>query len=170
MYEDKSSEIDIEFDEDDEDTLKDRYLTFKVKDEDYGIEIIRVKEIVGIQKITPVPEMPSYIKGVINLRGNVINVVDIRLRFGMVEKEYDERTCIIIIQVGDIEVGMIVDNVSEVCVIPEEDIKKNTSLNKSNKSTFIKGLGKLDDKIKMLLDVERLLTEKEFEELSNNEV
>lgn len=156
-------EIDIEFDDDDEDTLKDRFLTFKVKNEDYGIEIVRVKEIVGIQEITPVPEMPSYIKGVINLRGNVINVVDIRLRFNMEEKEYDERTCIIIIQVEDVEVGMIVDNVSEVCVIPEEDIKKNTNLSKNSKSTFIKGLGKLNDKIKMIIDVEKLLTEEELE-------
>ena len=166
MTDNTGTEIDIEFDEDDEDTLKDRFLTFKVKEEDYGIEIVRVKEIVGIQEMTPVPEMPSYIKGVINLRGNVINVVDIRLRFGMEEKDYDERTCIIIIQVEDVEVGMIVDNVNEVCVIPDEDIKKNTNLNKSSKSTFIKGLGKLDDKIKMIIDVEKLLTEEELEEIS----
>ena len=163
MTRNSGTEIDIEFDED---TLKDRFLTFKVKEEDYGIEIVRVKEIVGIQEITPVPEMPSYIKGVINLRGNVINVVDIRLRFGMEEKEYDERTCIIIIQVEDVEVGMIVDNVNEVCVIPDEDIKKNTNLNKTSKSTFIKGLGKLDEKIKMIIDVEKLLTEEELEEIS----
>ncbi len=167
MTNNTGTEIDIEFDEeDDEDTLKDRFLTFKVKNEDYGIEIGKIKEIIGIQDITPVPEMPKYIKGVINLRGNVINVVDIRLRFGMEEKEYDERTCIIIIQVEDIEVGMIVDNVNEVCVIPEEDIKKNTSLNKTSKSSFIRGLGKLDDKIKMILDVERLLSEEELQELS----
>ena len=166
MTENNGSDIDIEYDEDDEDTLKDRFLTFKVKNEDYGIEIVQVKEIVGIQDITPVPEMPSYIKGVINLRGNVINVVDIRLRFDMPEKEYDERTCIIIIQVSDIEVGMIVDNVSEVCVIPEVDIKKNTNLSKTSKSTFIKGLGKLDEKIKMILDVEKLLTEEELEGIS----
>ena len=162
-------EIDDEFDEDEEDTLKDRYLTFKVKNEDYGIEIVRVQEIVGIQDITPVPEMPNYIKGVINLRGNVINVVDIRLRFGMVEKEYDERTCIIIIQVEDVELGVIVDNVNEVCVIPEEDIKKSSKLgSKNSKGSFIKGLGKLDDKIKMILDVEKLLSEEELEELSSN--
>ncbi len=161
-------EIDDEFDEDEEDTLKDRYLTFKVKNEDYGIEIARVQEIVGIQDITPVPEMPDYIRGVINLRGNVINVVDIRLRFGMEEKTYDERTCIIIIQVENVEVGVIVDNVNEVCVIPEEDIKKNSKLGKGEKGSFIKGLGKLDDKIKMILDVEKLLTEEELGELSLN--
>ncbi len=161
-------EIDDEFDEDEEDTLKDRYLTFKVKKEDYGIEIARVQEIVGIQDITPVPEMPNYIRGVINLRGNVINVVDIRLRFGMEEKTYDERTCIIIIQVENVEVGVIVDNVNEVCVIPEEDIKKNSKLGKSEKGSFIKGLGKLDDKIKMILDVEKLLTEEELDGLSLN--
>ena len=165
MTENNGTDLDIEYDEDDEDTLKDRFLTFKVMNEDYGIEIVRVKEIVGIQDITPVPEMPSYIKGVINLRGNVINVVDIRLRFNMQEKEYDERTCIIIIQVDDIEVGMIVDNVSEVCVIPEEDIKKNTSLNKTSGNSFIKGLGKLDGKIKMILDVEKLLSEDELERI-----
>ena len=165
MYDD---EIDDEFDDEEEDTLKDRYLTFKVKKEDYGIEIVSVKEIVGIQEITPVPEMPNYIRGVINLRGNVINVVDIRLRFGMEEKEYDERTCIIIIQVDVIEIGIIVDNVNEVCVIPEEDIKKSSKLGKGDKGSFIKGLGKLNDKIKMILDVEKLLTEEELEELSLN--
>lgn len=98
----------------DDSSLKDKYLTFKVHDEDYGIEIRYVIEIIGIQKITQIPDMPSFIKGVINLRGRVIPLIDIRLRFNLEEIEYGNRTCIVVVAVGDAYFGLIVDTVSEV--------------------------------------------------------
>ncbi len=95
-------------DEEDDDTQKDKYLTFRLDVEDYGIEILHVKEIISIQKITDVPDLPDFVKGVINLRGQVIPTIDLRLRFGISPKEYDERTCIIITHMNDIPVGVIV--------------------------------------------------------------
>ena len=105
--------------EEDEDTQEDKFLTFVLNREEYGIEIRHVTEIIGIQSITEVPDMPHYIKGVINLRGKVIPVMDVRLRFGVAEREYDDRTCIIVINIEEQSVGMIVDRVSEVLDIPK---------------------------------------------------
>lgn len=153
-------------DEDDDDTQKDRYLTFRILNEEYGIEIMYVNEIIGMYKITPVPEMPSYVKGVINLRGKVIPVIDVRLRFGMNQKEYDERTCIIVVNMEYLEVGLIVDTVNEVVQIPEEDIEKPSRLSQSRKSLFIKGLGKIGENVKILLDVNKLLHSDDIEQIA----
>jgi len=145
------------FDEDDEDTQKDKYLTFTVGSEDYGIEIAHVTEIIGTQKITDVPDMPGYIKGVINLRGKVIPVMDVRLRFRMPEREHDDRTCIVVVNVHGTPVGLVVDTVREVADIPENQIELPPEVSQSSSQHYIRGLGKIGDEVKILLDVERLV-------------
>lgn len=147
------------FDDENEDTQKDRYLTFHVGDEDYGIAIEYVTEIVGMHRITEVPDMPQFVKGVINLRGQVIPVIDIRARFGMEERDYDDRTCTIVILVNGTNVGLIVDTVSEVRDIPEENVSPPPSIATGESSQYIMGLGKVGEEVKILLDVDKLLFE-----------
>ena len=143
--------------EEDEDTQEDKFLTFVLNGEEYGIEIRHVTEIIGIQNITEVPDMPNYIKGVINLRGKVIPVMDVRLRFNLEEREYDDRTCIIVINIEEQSVGMIVDRVSEVLDIPKSDVEPPPKVKKGESSRFIKGMGKVDERVKILLDEYQLL-------------
>jgi purine-binding chemotaxis protein CheW len=145
------------YDDDDEDTQKDKYLTFTVGKEDYGIEISHVTEIIGIQKITDVPDMPQYIKGVINLRGKVIPVMDVRLRFRMPEREYDDRTCTVVVSVNGAPVGLVVDTVKEVIDIPENQIELPPEVAESSTQRYIKGLGKIGEDVKILLDIEKLV-------------
>lgn len=145
------------YDDDDEDTQKDKFLTFAVGKEDYGIEIYHVTEIIGIQDITEVPDMPEYVKGVINLRGKVIPVMDVRLRFKIQEREYDDRTCIVVVEMNGAAVGLVVDTVREVSNIPESQIEPPPNVSEGNKQLFIKGLGKIGDNVKILLDVSKLL-------------
>ena len=145
------------YDDDDEDTQKDKYLTFTVGKEDYGIEISHVTEIIGIQKITDVPDMPAYIKGVINLRGKVIPVMDVRLRFRMPEREYDDRTCTVVVSVNGTPVGLVVDTVKEVIDIPENQIELPPEVAESSTQRYIKGLGKIGEDVKILLDIEKLV-------------
>jgi len=158
-----AKEIDLDDDlyDDDEDTQKDKFLTFHIAGEDYGIEIAHVLEIIGIQKITEVPDMPAFVKGVINLRGNVIPVMDVRLRFKLEERTYDERTCIIVIEVNETSVGLVVDQVNEVANIPENQIEPIPQTGKSTSSRFIQGMGKINDEVKILLRVEQLLLDEE---------
>lgn len=143
--------------EEDEDTQEDKFLTFVLNGEEYGIEIRHVTEIIGIQNITAVPDMPHYIKGVINLRGKVIPVMDVRLRFGVEEREYDDRTCIIVINIEEQSVGMIVDRVSEVLDIPKSEVEPPPKVKKGESSRFIKGMGKVDERVKILLNEYQLL-------------
>ena len=145
------------FDEDDEDTQKGKYLTFTVGREDYGIEIHHVTEIVGIQKITDVPDMPGYIKGVINLRGKVIPVMDVRLRFRMPEREYDDRTCIVVVNITGAAVGLVVDTVKEVANIPDSQIELPPEVAEASSQSYVSGLGKIGEDIKILLDVAQLV-------------
>ncbi len=140
-----------------EDTQKDKYLTFHLAGEDYGIEIRYVIEIIGIQKITDVPDMPSFIRGVINLRGKVIPVMDVRARFGLDARDYDDRTCIIVVNVDTTEVGLVVDEVSEVADIPESQVEPAPRTNKDIDGSYIQGMGKIGKQVKILLDVHRLL-------------
>ncbi len=140
-----------------EDTQKDKYLTFHLAGEDYGIEICYVIEIIGIQSITDVPDMPSFIRGVINLRGKVIPVMDVRARFGLPARDYDERTCIIVIDVDSTEVGLVVDEVSEVADIPESQVEPAPRTSRNTESSFIQGMGKMNNKVKILLDAHKLL-------------
>ena len=144
------------FDED-EDTLKDKYLTFYLAGEDYGLDIAYVTEIIGIQKITDVPDMPAFIKGVINLRGKVIPVMDVRLRFNMESREYDERTCIIVVDIKQTTVGLVVDEVSEVVDIPEEQVEPPPKSRHGSTSRYLKGMGKAGEDVKILLNAEKLL-------------
>ncbi|PIE23081.1 MAG: chemotaxis protein CheW [Planctomycetota bacterium] len=151
-------EITDEFDgELDEDAQKNQFLTFQLGTESYGIAICHVLEIVTIQKITGVPDMPPYIKGVINLRGQVIPVMDVRLRFNMEFREYDDRTCVVVVQQQGHVVGLVVDTVAEVNTIPEENIAPPPRSGRGGSDRFFEGLGKIDEQIKILLDVERLL-------------
>ncbi len=150
----------------DEDTQKDRFLTFALDSETYGIEIRNVMEIIGIQAITEIPELPDYIKGIINLRGKIIPVMDVRLRFKKEPKEYNDRTCVIVININEMSIGLIVDSVSEVLTIPEQDITVPPNLN-NLKTRYIKNIGKVGSDVKLLLDCEKLLTEDELNEIGN---
>ncbi|MDD4456688.1 MAG: chemotaxis protein CheW [Syntrophotalea acetylenica] len=138
-----------------EDTLHGKFLVFKVGNEDFGIEIRHVTEIVGIQKINEVPDLPGYMKGVINLRGKVIPVMDIRSRFGMVGREYDERTCIIVVHVESGTAGLIIDQVKEVTEIADGQIEPPPA-GAGRSGQYVQGLGKVNDEVKILLDVQRL--------------
>ncbi|QOX64881.1 purine-binding chemotaxis protein CheW [Anoxybacterium hadale] len=150
-----------------EDTQKNRFLTFAVGKEIYGIEIMHVTEIIGIQSITAVPELPDYLKGIINLRGKIIPVMDVRLRFKKEPKKYDDRTCVIVIDVESSPIGLIVDNVAEVLTIPETDIVEPPKLNNGfSSSNFVNRIGKTGNEVKLLLDCRKLLSEKESAELN----
>jgi purine-binding chemotaxis protein CheW len=153
--------------EQEEDTQKGKFLTFSLENEFYGIEIMYVTEIIGIQAVTEVPELPGYIKGIINLRGKIIPVMDVRLRFRKEPREYNDRTCIIVIDIKGISVGLIVDNVSEVLSISEENIVPPPELSKGFNNRYIKGIGKVDKDVKLLLDCEKLLNDDEAESLGN---
>ena len=142
-----------------------KFLTFNIGKEEYGIEIQNVMQILGMQKITELPEMPSFVQGVINLRGKVIPVIDVRLRFGFEKREFDDRTCIIVIDINDISVGLIVDQVKEVIGIPFANIEPPPSINKSAESRYIKGLGKFGDSVKIMLDTQKLLFDEELEQV-----
>ncbi len=148
-----------------EDTQKGKYLTFHLADEDYGIEIRFVTEIIGIQKITEVPDMPDFVKGVINLRGKVIPVMDIRTRFMMPPLEYNDRTCIIVVNVHGTAVGLVVDEVSEVADIPGNQIEPPPRSNRAQSSRYIQGMGKIGDDVKILLDVNHLIYEEEIQQM-----
>jgi purine-binding chemotaxis protein CheW len=151
-----------------EDTQEGKYLTFTLGDEEYGIEIRNVTEIIGIQNITDLPDTPDFVKGVINLRGKVIPVIDVRLRFKLKEREYNDRTCIIVVNINNKSVGLIVDTVSEVIDIPKTNIEPAPRLNNKSGSRYIQGLGKVEDKVKILLDTRRLLFEEEMEQISDS--
>lgn len=153
-----------QFNEMEEDTQKDKFLIFTLGQDFYGIDIKSVTEITGIQKITPVPELPSYVRGVINLRGKIIPIVDVRMRFKMEPLTYDERTCIIIAEISSFSVGLIVDTVHEVSIIKEDEIVLPPEFTGDN-SRFIKGIGRCDGEVKLILDCERLLNDEEVETL-----
>jgi len=153
-----------------EDTQKGRFLTFKLGDEVFGLEIKYVTEIVGIQPITNIPEVPNYVKGIINLRGKVISVIDVRIKFKKEPVDYDERTCIIVIDIDDMSIGLIVDEVSEVLTIKDEDIVPPPSYKTGFENEYIKGVGKYKDGVKLLLDSNKLLTNKEKEDIKDIEL
>ena len=143
-----------------------KYLTFKLADEEYGLEILKVREINGLMDITAVPRMPVYMKGVINLRGKVIPVVDLRLKFALVEAEHTEQTCIIVVDVGR-EIGIIVDTVSEVLDITGDNIEPPPSMGESMDTSFILGMGKVGDTVKILLDIDEVLSSDDVVQLAS---
>ena len=140
-------------------TLKNQFLTFVIEGEDYGVEIVYVKEIIKMQSITKVPEMPSFIEGIINLRGELIGVLDVRTRFGKPTKEHDEETCIIIMSYGEYTLGIIVDAVQETAIIDEKNIAPPPSAKLSFSNQFVRNIGKVGDQVKLLLDIERFLAQ-----------
>jgi len=154
------SDIDlfIEDDEDD-DNQSNKYLMFNLGSEEYGIDITRITAIEELPQITTIPDMPNFVKGVINLRGKVIPAVDLRLRFGIEEREYDDRTCIVIVSVDESTIGLIVDIVSEVHEIEKNDIGPPPSFkNLSGKEQYIAGLAKKGEEVKIILDVEKIIS------------
>jgi len=139
-----------------------KYLTFTLAEEEYGIGILKIKEIIGMMSFTTVPRTPAYVKGVINLRGKVIPVVDLRLRFGMPAIEYTDRTCIIMVEIkardGVVLIGIVVDSVSEVLNIKAEDIEDTPAFGTHLDTSFILGMARIEKSVKILLDVDRLLS------------
>ena len=138
-----------------------KYLTFKLAGEDYGLEILKVREIIGILDITAVPQMPHFVKGVVNLRGKVIPVIDLRLKFRMDPEEYTDETCIIVVDVGTM-MGIIVDTVQEVLDIEGSQIEQAPPLGASVDTSYILGMGKVRDSVKILLNVDRVLSPDEI--------
>lgn len=153
-------------DDDEEDSMKNRYLTFRVGGEDYGIEIVYVTEIVGMQNITEVPDMPEFVKGVINLRGQVIPVIDVRICFKLESREYDDRTCVIVVNIGKNAIGLIVDTVNEVINISEDQVSLPPKMHDTASGRYIQGLGKVGEQVKILLDVQKLLMGDDLEKIA----
>jgi len=147
-----------------------KYLTFTLAAEDYGIGILKIKEIIGMLPITSVPQTPEFVKGVINLRGKVIPVMDLRLRFGMTSIDYTERTCIIVVEIagtsGTILVGIVVDAVSEVLNIKSGDIEKTPTFGAKLNTDYILGMAKMEGGVKILLDIDEVLSSDELSLLS----
>ncbi|MCH5256403.1 MAG: chemotaxis protein CheW [Lachnospiraceae bacterium] len=144
------------------DAQKGKYMTFKSGNEYFGLEIQYVNEIIQLQAITAIPETEDYIKGLINLRGKVIPVVDVRLRFKQEPFEYNDRTCIIVINIKSMMVGLIVEKIAEVVEIKDENILPPPTIGRSDKSghnKYVYGIGKVGDTVKLLLDPDKLLND-----------
>lgn len=142
----------------DEDSERNKYLIFQTNDEFYGISVTYITEIIEIQKFTEVPDTPEYVRGLINLRGNVIPVIDIRILFRMERRDYDDRTCIIVMNLDGKDVGLIVDTVSEIVEILPDNIAPPPQFNRLDvKNRYIRGLGKVGKDVRIILDVNELL-------------
>jgi len=143
-----------------------KYLTFRLGPEEFGVRVDKVREIMGVQEITSVPQTPDYLKGVINLRGKVIPVVDLRLKFGLAAIEYTQRTCIIVVQVrgevSTIQLGLVVDTVSEVLNLAGADIENTPDFGSQLSTPFILGMAKAKGKVKILLDIDRVVSAQEM--------
>lgn len=143
-----------------------KYLTFTLDEEEYGIGILKVKEIIGMMPITSVPRTPEFVKGVINLRGKVIPVIDLRLKFDMGEISYTERTCIIVVEIdskeGTVLIGIVVDSVSEVLNIQESEIEETPAFGTSLNTEYILGMAKIQGGVKILLNIDKVLSSEEI--------
>jgi purine-binding chemotaxis protein CheW len=150
-----------------------KYLTFTLEEEEYGIGILKVKEIIGMMPITSVPRTPQFVKGVINLRGKVIPVVDLRLKFDMGEIPYTDRTCIIVVEIDSnndtVLIGIVVDSVSEVLNIQEEDIEETPTFGTRLNTEYILGMAKIQKGVKILLNIDMVLSSEEILELKKAE-
>ncbi len=140
-----------------------QYVTFEIGEEIYGVHVLNVRDIIGMTHITHVPNTPSFMKGVINLRGSVVPVIDLRLKFNMEEKEYDNFTVIMIVEVKERKVGMIVDAVSDVMAIPVSSIQDTPHFSAKIETNFIEGIGQKDDQLIIMLNVEKILSVDEIE-------
>ncbi|NVM21191.1 MAG: purine-binding chemotaxis protein CheW [Desulfobacterales bacterium] len=151
-----------------------KYLTFALADEEYGIGILKVKEIIGMMTITTVPQTPEFVKGVINLRGKVIPVGDLRLRFGIEASDYTERTCIIVVELegtgdgaGVVQIGIVVDSVSEVLSIKGDEIEDTPTFGTEYNTDYILGMAKIEGGVRILLDIDQVLNAQELAALEN---
>ncbi|OFZ54180.1 MAG: chemotaxis protein CheW [Bdellovibrionales bacterium RIFOXYC1_FULL_54_43] len=146
-----------------------KYLTFRLAAEEYGLEILKVQEIIGIMNVTRVPKMPAFVRGIINLRGKLIPVIDMRAKFGMPHQDDTLKTCIIVVQVVlntiKITMGVIVDNVSEVLNIQENQIEAPPAFGAGIDTEFMLGMGKVGNKVVILLDIDRVLTGSEASQI-----
>lgn len=143
-----------------------QFMTFKSGSECYGIELKYVNEIMGIQPITEIPEVEDYIKGLINLRGKIVPVIDVRIRFKQAPFEYNDRTCIIIVDVKNTVIGLIVETIADVVTIKDEDIEPPPALSSGKlKNKYVYGLGKTGDSVKLLLDPEKLIKDEDLQVL-----
>jgi len=147
-----------------------KYLTFALGNEEYGLEILKVREIIGFMDITAVPQMPGYVKGVINLRGQVIPVIGLRAKFGMPSEDVTEQTCIIVVEIMQqgrkFSTGIVVDHVSEVLDIAGESIEDAPQFGSSVNTDFILGMGKIGETVKILLDIDRVLATVNIESIA----
>ncbi len=152
-----------------EEAIAGKYLTFKLVDEDYGISLLKVREIIGMMPITSVPRTPEFVKGVINLRGKVIPVTDLRLRFGMPESGYNDRTCIIVVEIqgtdSTIQMGIVVDAVTEVLPVRAEEIEPAPEFGANVDTRYIMGMANMEGQVKILLDIDRVLTAEQIAKL-----
>ena len=143
-----------------------KYLTFTLEKEEYGIGILKVKEIIGMMPITSVPRTPEFVKGVINLRGKVIPVIDLRLKFTMESIPYTDRTCVIVVEIDSeaetVLIGIVVDAVSEVLSITEEEIEESPSFGTKLNTDYILGMAKMEGGVKILLDIDKVLSTEEI--------
>lgn len=143
-----------------------KFLTFSMADEEYGIGILKIKEIIGMMPVTTVPQTPEFVKGVINLRGKVIPVIDLRLRFGMEAIDYTERTCIIVVEIestaGTVQIGVVVDAVSEVLNVNAEDVEETPTFGAKLNTDYILGMAKMEGGVKILLDIDKVLSSDEL--------
>ena len=149
-----------------------KYLTFALGKEQYGLEILKVREIIGYMEITAVPQTPQYVKGVINLRGQVIPVIELRAKFSMNSADVTEQTCVIVVEVEagnnrTFSTGLIVDNVEEVLDIAGQDIEEAPQFGSSVDTSFILGMGKIQDTVKILLDIDKVLAGDDFSDLAS---
>jgi purine-binding chemotaxis protein CheW len=152
--------------ETDDEVQENKFLMCRIGSEDYGIDIRHVTDIIELQKITEVPDMPNYVKGVINLRGQVIPIIDLRLRFGMEQREYDDRTVIAVVKIDELSIGFIVDTATEVQEIPDADIEEAPSFKGNEaRNRFVAGLGKVGEDVKIILDVSKLVVHEEMLEV-----
>src|SRR5262245_4292020 len=152
-------------------TTSGKYLTFQLGSESYGVSVLKVREIIRVLDITPVPQMPPYVKGVINLRGKVVPIVDLRVKFALAQAEASERTCIVVVQVKTISgslafMGFIVDGVEEVVNFSANDIEKTPDFGSKLDTDYILGMAKIRGKVKTLLDIDRVLTSETLEQLT----
>ena len=142
-----------------------KFLTFFLAEEEYGLEILKVQEIIGMLAVTPVPRTPEYIRGVINLRGKVIPVMDLRVRFAMPPKAQTEETCIIVVETRGVRMGIVVDKVSEVLDIATEAIEEPPVFGASVRTEYLLGIGKAQGGVKLLLDIDEVLASNELAQL-----
>jgi len=146
-----------------------KYLTFQLAAEEFGIRVLKVREITGLQQITAVPQTPAHIKGVINLRGKVVPVIDLRLKFGLPAAEYTQRSCIIVTQVqgesAPVLMGIVVDGVAEVLNLTASEIEDTPNFGEEMSGQYLLGMAKVKGKVKILLDIDRVLSTQELHKL-----